>query len=76
MAVEGSLWRAIRWPVLVIAAAVAAIAVAMVLDRTDAREWALTIGGPALTVLLPAGLLWLLVAVVLYAVRRRRASTS
>ena len=37
--------------------------VATVLDRSAAREWALTIGGPALTVLLPVGLAWLVVAV-------------
>jgi hypothetical protein len=47
------------------------IGVAAVLDQTAARERALTIGGPALTVLLPLGLVWLPVAVIMYAVRRR-----
>jgi len=66
-----NLWRAVRWPLLVLAVAGVGIGVAAVLDHTAAREWALTIGGPALTVLLPLGLVWLLVAVVMYAVRRR-----
>jgi hypothetical protein len=66
-----NLWRAVRWPLLVLAVAGVGIGVAAVLDQTAAREWALTIGGPALTVLLPLGLVWLLVAVVMYAVRRR-----
>ena len=73
MTVDRTLWRSVRWPLLVIAVAVVAVLVAAVLDRTTAREWALTIGGPALTVLLPAGLVWLIVALVWYVVRRRRA---
>jgi hypothetical protein len=71
---ERGLWRAVRWPLLVLAVAVAGVGVAAVLDRTDGREWALTIGAPALTVLLPVGLVWLLVAVVVYLVRRQGAS--
>jgi hypothetical protein len=71
---EGGLWRAVRWPLLVLAVAVVGVGVAAVLDRTDAREWALTIGAPALTVLLPVGLVWLLVAVVVHLVRRQGAS--
>jgi hypothetical protein len=71
---ERGLWRAVRWPLLVLAVAVAGVGVGVVLDRTDGREWALTIGGPALTVLLPVGLVWLLVAVVVYLVRRQGAS--
>jgi hypothetical protein len=70
------LWRAVRWPLLVVAVAVLGIAVATVLDGTAAREWALTIGGPALTVLLPVGLIWLLVAVVRYLAQRRRGGTT
>jgi hypothetical protein len=66
------LWRAVRWPLLVLAIAALGIGVASALDRTAAREWALTIGGPALTVLLPVGLVWLLVAVIRYLVQRRR----
>ncbi|HEV3463938.1 MAG TPA: hypothetical protein VG846_08140 [Actinomycetota bacterium] len=63
------LWRAVRWPLLVLAVAGLAIAVAAALDRTDAREWALTIGGPALVVVLPIGLVWLAVSVIRYVVR-------
>jgi hypothetical protein len=76
MRAERSLWRAIRWPLLLLVVAGAGIAVAAVLDRTAVREWALTIGAPALTVLLPVGLVWLLVAVVLYVVRRQGARSS
>jgi hypothetical protein len=62
---RGNLWRAVRWPLLVLVVAAAA------LDQTAAREWALTIGGPALVVVLPVGLLWLLVSLVRYVVQRR-----
>jgi hypothetical protein len=72
---DRSLWRAIRWPVLVLAVALAALGVAAGLDRTASRELSLTIGGPALTVLLPAGLVWLVIALILRA-RRRRAGSS
>lgn len=65
------LWRAVRWPLLVLAVAGLGIVVANALDRTSGREWALTIGGPALTVLLPVGLVWLVVALIRYIVQRR-----
>jgi hypothetical protein len=68
---DRDLWRAVRWPLLVLAIAGLGIGVATALDRTAAREWALTIGGPALTVLLPVGLVWLAVAVIVYVVKRR-----
>lgn len=73
MRASPDLWRAVRWPVLVLAVAGLAIAVAAALDRTDAREWALTIGGPALVVVLPIGLVWLAVAVIRYLVQRGAA---
>ena len=69
---DRDLWWAVRWPLLVLAVAVAGITAAAVLDRTAAREWALTVGGPSLTVLLPVGLVWLLVAVIRHVVRQRR----
>jgi hypothetical protein len=68
-------WRAVRWPLLVLAIAAVGIGVATVLDRTASSEWALTIGGPALTVLLPVGLVWLSVAVIVYLVRRHGADS-
>jgi hypothetical protein len=68
---DRDLWRAVRWPLLVLAIAGVGIGVATALDRTAAREWALTIGGPALTVLLPVGLVWLAVAAIRYVVKRR-----
>jgi hypothetical protein len=70
------LWRAIRWPLLVLAIAGVGIGVATMLDRTAAREGALTIGGPALTVLLPVGLAWLAVAVIRYVVKNRQGGRS
>jgi hypothetical protein len=51
------------------------IGVSTMLDRTASSEWALTIGGPALTVLLPVGLVWLAVAVIVYLVRRHGANS-
>jgi hypothetical protein len=68
---DRGLWLAVRWPLLVLAIAGVGIGVAAVLDRTAAREWGLTIGGPALTVLLPVGLVWLVVAVIIYVGKRR-----
>jgi hypothetical protein len=68
-------WRAVRWPLLVLAIAAVGIGVATVLDRTASSEWALTIGAPALTVLLPVGLVWLAVAVTVYLVRRHGANS-
>jgi hypothetical protein len=65
-----SLWRAIRWPVALLCVAVVGIATALVLDHTAAREYALIIGGPALTVLLPIALVWLVVATIINYVRR------
>lgn len=65
------LWRAVRWPLLTLAIAGLGVGVATALDRTAAREWALTIGGPALTVLLPVSLVWLVVALIRYIVQRR-----
>jgi di/tricarboxylate transporter len=71
MGAPPDLWRAVRWPLLVLA--VAGLAVAAALDQTEAREWALAIGGPALVVLLPIGLIWLAVAVIRYVVQRGAA---
>ena len=68
---DRDLWRAVCWPLLVLAVAIVGIVVAAVLDRTTAREWALTVGGPSLSVLLPVGLVWLLVAVIRHVVRQR-----
>jgi hypothetical protein len=66
-----SLWRTIRWPIGLLAVAILGIAVALVLDRTSAREYALVIGAPALTIALPIALIWLAVATILHVSRRR-----
>lgn len=73
MAHERSLWRAIRWPLVVLLVAAVGIAVATVLDEVYSSEWSLTIGAPSLWLLLPVGAVWLVVAVVVYVVRGRRA---
>ena len=76
MHIEQGLWRAVRWPLLVLGVAVLGIAAAMVLDQTPAREYALVVGGPALAVLLPLGLLWLVVAAAVHVLRQRRGAST
>lgn len=76
MSAQPTLWRAVRWPLALLAVAAAGIAVATVMDQTSARESSLVIGAPALTVLLPLGLVWLVSALVLYAARRRGRASS
>jgi hypothetical protein len=66
-----SLWHTIRWPIGLLAVAVLGIVVALVLDRTSAREYALIIGAPALTIVLPIALIWLAVATIFHISRRR-----
>jgi hypothetical protein len=70
------MWRAVRWPLLVLAIAGVGIGVATVPDRTARNEWALTIGALALTVLLPIGLVWLAVAVIIDVARRQGVNSS
>jgi len=74
MAGRETLWHAVRWPLVLIVIAVLGIGVAFLLDQTSGptRELALTIGAPSLTLLLPVGVLWLLVAVITFTWRRRR----
>jgi hypothetical protein len=68
-----SLWRTIRWPLLLLLAGVVGIATATILDEVWGSEWSLTIGAPSLWFLL-AGAVWLMVVVVIYVVRRRRTA--
>lgn len=68
---QQDLWVATRAPLSVLAVAVVGIGIAFVLDQTSAREHALTIGAPALTILLRLGLVWLGVALVLHSRRRK-----
>jgi hypothetical protein len=66
------LWRSVRWPVAALLLSTALVVVAFVLDAQPAgraRDTALLIGAPALFVLLPLSVLWLVVALVLH-VRR------
>lgn len=69
---EQDLWTETRAPLVILAVAFAGIGIAFALDQTSAREYALTIGAPALTLLLPLGLVWLAVALA----KHWRRSTS
>lgn len=72
MALEHSLWRAVRWPLVVLLFGVVGFAAATILDEVYSSELSLTIGAPSLWVVLPVGAVWLVVAVVAYLVRNRR----
>lgn len=73
MALEHALWRAIRWPLVVLLVAAVGITAAVILDEVYSSEWSLTIGAPFIWVLL-VGAVWLVGAVVTYLVHKRRAS--
>ena len=62
------LGQAVRWPVAATSVAVALVLAGFVLDRFPgtSRDLALVIGGPALTVLLPLSVIWLITALVLH----------
>jgi hypothetical protein len=74
MAHEHSLWRAIRWPLVVLLVGLVGVATATILDEVYSNEWSLTIGAPSLWLLLPLGAVWLVVAVVTYLMHNRRTS--
>lgn len=65
--------QALRWPLTACCVALALVLAGFVLDRFPGtgRDLALLIGGPALTVLLPLSVIWLVTALVL---RHRRGS--
>ncbi|WP_232661126.1 hypothetical protein [Pseudonocardia sp. TRM90224] len=65
------LLKAVRWPLTAVTIAAGLIVLAFVLDTgpTTVRELALTIGAPTLFFLLPAAVIWLIVAAVLHARR-------
>jgi hypothetical protein len=68
------MWRAIRWPVGAVVVSGALIGLAFLLDMggREAREAALAIGAYSTVLLLPASVIWLLVAIVLHLRDRRR----
>ena len=72
MVVEHSLWRAVRWPLVVLLVGMVGIAAAIILDEVYSSEWSLTIGAPSLWVLVP-GAVWFLVAVLIHLMHNRRA---
>jgi hypothetical protein len=69
---RGGVWRSVRWPLAATGVAVLLVLVAFALDAGSgtARDYALVLGAPALYVLLPLALLWLVVALVRYGRRR------
>jgi hypothetical protein len=67
------LWRAIRWPLVVLTVGVVGVVAATILDAAGS-EWSLTIGAPSLVFLLPIGAVWLVFAVIGYFVGKRRAT--
>jgi hypothetical protein len=73
MVVERSLWRAVRWPLVVLLVGMVGITAAVILDEVYSSEWSLTIGAPSIWLLLPVGAVWLVVAVVTYLMHNRRA---
>ena len=74
----GNRWGSLRWPLLALAVSVLLLAVAFALDTGGerARDKALLIGAPTLYILLPASIVWLLVAVALRARRATRARSG
>lgn len=60
---------AVRWPLLILALGTLGVLIAFVLDRTSAYEYALTVGAPSLWVV-AAALVWLVLVVVVHALRR------
>ena len=63
-----TLVRALRWPAAATCLALALVLAGFVLDRFPGtgRDLALVIGGTALTVLLPASAIWLMLAALLH----------
>ena len=70
------MWRAIRWPVGAVVVSAALIGLSFLLDMggRQARDAALLIGANTMFILLPASVIWLLVAVIVYEYDRRRRS--
>jgi hypothetical protein len=66
--------RAVRWPLLALAVAVALLVVAFALDAgpATARDIALMIGATALYIVLPLGVVWLVIAMVMHGRDRHR----
>ena len=63
-----NLGQAVRWPVAATSLALVLVLAGFVLDRFPGtgRDLALVLGGPALTVLLPVSVIWLVAALVLH----------
>lgn len=49
MALEHSLWRTVRWPLLILLIGTIGVVTATILDKVYRSEWSLTIGAPAPT---------------------------
>jgi len=73
--VTQTVWRAVRWPVVALVSTLVLLQIGLMLDTLPpggAREMALVIGGPALTVLLPLSLVWFIASLLRYRWRRQR----
>lgn len=76
---DSSVWRSVRWPIAACCTALILYLAARLLDRLPpgaGRETALLLGAPAITVLLPMSILWLLVALLLNRRGRREHDES
>lgn len=70
------MWHAIRWPVgaVVVSAALIGLSFALDMGGMWARDVALMLGSSTLFMFLPASVIWLLIAIVLHVLDRRRGS--
>ena len=69
-----TLGQGVRWPLVAVGVALALVLAGFILDRFPGtgRDLALVIGGPALTILLPLSVIWLVAAVLLHYRRGQR----
>ena len=68
-----SIWRTLRWLLVILAAAIVLYLVATVLDQGSEpqRDLALLLGVPALYVLLPIAIIWIAFALTRHLLRNR-----
>jgi NAD-dependent oxidoreductase involved in siderophore biosynthesis len=67
-----SIWRSLRWPLVILVVAVVLYVVATVLDQGSERQRdiALLLGVPALYLLLPLAVIWIGIVVIRHLLRR------
>lgn len=67
---ESGLLRAVLPPLVLVTFGAVLIGIATIVDHTPAHEWSLTIGAPSILILI-GGLIWLVVAVLIWYFNRR-----